>query len=128
MPVRNHGLQNIKELKMLTIKQEVKDNIEIITLSGILNADTSPTLEDILEKAAEKPEPRILMFIPELTYISSAGIGCFIGVIKKIRTKGGDIRFVRMDTRVLRVFSLLDMTDFFKTFDSLEKGMESYSA
>lgn len=113
---------------MLTIKQEIKGNIEIITLSGILNADTSPRLEDVLEKVAERPEPKVLMFIPELTYISSAGIGCFIGVIKKIRTKGGDIRFVKMDSRVLRVFSLLDMTDFFKTFDSLEKGMDSYSA
>lgn len=113
---------------MLTIKQETKDNIEIITLNGILNADTSPKLEDVLEKVVEKPEPKILMFIPELTYISSAGIGCFIGVIKRIRTKGGDIRFVKMDSRVLRVFSLLDMTDFFKTFDSIEKGMDSYSA
>lgn len=112
---------------MLTIKQEIKDSIEIITLSGILNADTSPNLEEVLDSVAEKPSPKILMNIPELTYISSAGIGCFIGVIKKIRTKGGDIRFVKMDSRVYRVFSLLDMTDFFKTFDSLEKAMDSYS-
>ncbi len=112
---------------MLTIKNEIRDNIEIITLSGILNADTSPRLEDVLEKTAEKPVAKIIMYIPELTYISSAGIGCFIGVIKRIRAKGGDIRFVQMDSRVFRVFSLLDMTDFFKTFDSLEKGLESYS-
>lgn len=118
---------DMKEYKMLTIRQDIKDNIEIITLSGILNADTSPNLEEVLERVSEKPEPRIIIYIPELTYISSAGIGCFIGVIKKIRTKGGDIRFVKMDPRVLRVFSLLDMTDFFKTFDSLEKGMDSYS-
>ena len=118
---------DMKEYKMLTIRQEIKDNIEIITLSGILNADTSPNLEEVLERVSEKPEPRIIIYIPELTYISSAGIGCFIGVIKKIRTKGGDIRFVKMDPRVLRVFSLLDMTDFFKTFDSLDKAMESFS-
>lgn len=112
---------------MLNIKQEIKDNIDIITLSGILNADTSPNLEEVLENASDKALPKILMNIPELTYISSAGIGCFIGVIKKIRTKGGDIRFVKMDSRVFRVFSLLDMTDFFKTFDSLDKAMESFS-
>ncbi len=111
---------------MLTVTHEIIDNVDVISLTGILNADTSPKLEALLDPIAEKERPCILMQIPGLTYISSAGVGCFIGVIKKIRTKGGDIRFSNTDPRVKRVFALLDMDEFFKFFVDMEAGLASF--
>ncbi len=111
---------------MLTITHDTLDTIQVITLEGILNADTSPNLEAVLEPLSDSDLPLILVHLPDLTYISSAGIGCFIGVIKRIRTKGGDIRFSGMDSKVKRVFRLLDMDDFFRFFSDREEGLESY--
>lgn len=111
---------------MLNLTHETKKHIDIIKLEGILNADTSPELETILESISKKECPCILMQMPELTYISSAGIGCFIGVIKEIRTKGGDIRFANTNPEVRRVFNLLDMNDFFHFFDDRQTGIASF--
>ncbi|MBU2510147.1 STAS domain-containing protein [bacterium] len=112
---------------MLTINHEKPTTVDIIELAGILNADTSPRLEALLEPLANSDNSQILFHIPELTYISSAGIGCFIGVIKRIREKNGDIRFSGMAPKVKRVFKLLDMDDFFKFFDTKEQGIDSYN-
>lgn len=113
---------------MLNLNHEQKGEVDIITLEGILNADTSPQLEASLETFSEKEQPKILLHLPGLTYISSAGVGCFIGVIKRIRNKGGDIRFACMDQKVKRVFNLLDMGDFFQFYPTLEEGVESYAS
>ena len=113
---------------MLTIDHEKLNNVEIIELKGILNADTSPKLEALLEPMANSDKPLILLHIPELTYISSAGIGCFIGVIKRIRSKDGDIRFSGMVPKVMRVFKLLDMDDFFQFFEEREQGIDSFNS
>lgn len=113
-------------MSILTISEEKIETLNIIRLDGLLNADSSPQLEDKLITLTELEQPKILMDMEKLTYISSAGIGCFIGVIKRIRNKEGDLRFACLDTKVKRVFVLLDMEDFFKFFSSVEEGIDSF--
>ena len=111
---------------MLKLNHEKIGELHVITLSGILNADTSPGFESMLAPLCRGPRPLLLIHLPELTYISSAGIGCFIGVIKGVRSRGGDIRFSEMDRKVRRVFRLLDMDDFFHFYDSRGEGIASF--
>ncbi len=113
---------------MLKTNHEKKGTVDIIILEGILNADTSQQLEAILEPISGADEPRVLVHLADLTYISSAGIGCFIGVIRRIRTQGGDIRFSDTNPKVKRVFQLLDMEDFFQFHASMEQGLQSYNS
>lgn len=113
-------------MSALNVSHEKQGQIDIIALDGILNADTCFFLDKVLQPVAGSERPNILINIPKLTYISSAGIGSFIDVIKGVRTKGGDIRFCKMTSKVKRVFDLLDMGDFFKFYDSLDEGLLSY--
>jgi len=105
-----------------------KGPVDVITVDGILNADTNPKFEEILHPISDEKCPRILLDVSKLTYISSASIGCFIGIIRKIRTKGGDIRFSNMTPKVRRIFQLLDMDDFFLFFSDLDEGIASFDS
>lgn len=111
---------------MLTLHHEIKDDVDIITIEGVLNANTSHQVESLLESLVKEKCPTILVDAEKLTYISSAGVGCFIGVIKRIREKKGDLRFSSLAPSVKRVFDLLDLDDFFKFFPNLQKGVTSF--
>jgi anti-sigma B factor antagonist len=113
-------------MSILTIEVEPKDSVNVVKLKGVINADTSPILEEKLDELIEVDVPNLLMDMTEATYISSAGIGSFIGVIKQIRRKKGDLRFAKTSSKVKRVFSLLDMNDFFQFFSSVEDGITSF--
>lgn len=115
-------------MKTLKINHEKKEHIDIIVLDGILNADTASKLDDLLKELSGSDRPCLLMNVSKLTYISSAGIGCFIGIIKLIRSKGGDILFYNMLPKVQRVFRLLDMDDFFQNFTDLEEAMTAFNS
>lgn len=111
---------------MLTIRKHTVNHVEVLHLEGVLNADTSSDLDQLLQKMAGSSLPLILLCVEKLEYISSAGMGCFIGTIAAIRQKGGDLRFCGMLPQVRRIFTLLDMDDFFCHFDSMEKGLASF--
>jgi len=112
---------------MLEIRRQKIKDVEVIHLQGVLNADTSPTLENLLQELSQASLPMILLCVENIDYISSAGMGCFIGAIGNIRKKQGDLRFCGMQPQVRRIFTLLDMDDFFFHFDSMEKGLASFA-
>ncbi len=114
-------------MKTLNITTEKNDKVDIITLDGILNADTASQLDDLLKDLSGLDCPCLLLDVSKLTYISSAGIGCFIGIIKLIRSKGGDIHFYDMEPKVYRVFKLLDMDDFFKFFTDFDEAVSAFN-
>ena len=115
-------------MNTLNIGHEKKDKVDIIILDGILNADTVSRLDVLLKELSGSDCPRLVLDVSKLTYISSAGIGCFIGIIKLIRSKVGDIHFYNMSPKVKRVFQLLDMDDFFKGFSDFETAILAFNA
>jgi len=114
-------------MKTLSIEIEKNDNVNILTLDGILNADTASQLDDLLRELSGLDCPCLVLDVSKLTYISSAGIGCFIGIIKLIRSKDGDIHFYNMMPKVYRVFKLLDMDGFFKFFSDFDEAVSVFN-
>jgi len=112
-------------MSAFSIEHSKEDMVDVVSINGILNADTSPQLDELLQSLGTIETPLILCDVANLTYISSAGVGCFFGVIKTVRAKGGDVRFANMQPKVKRVFKLLDMEDFFKFFSSTGEGIAS---
>lgn len=111
----------------LDINLHETGDVAIIRLKGFLNADTSPQFEEILQCLVDKGVFKIIADFARLEYVSSAGVGCFIGNIKRIRKGGGDIRFLAMSPKTQRVFQLLDFQDFFQSFQDETEAIQSFT-
>ena len=100
----------------------------MIELNGVLNADTASKLEFTINQILEKGlSPNILIDLKKLSFISSAGIGVFIGSISKIRGLGGDIRFCNAGDEIIEIFSFLEMENFFKFYPSYEEAINAFN-
>ena len=113
-------------MSTLEIKEREYGDVAIISLKGFLNADTSPQFEDSLQQLMTNNLFKIIVDFSELEYISSAGVGCFIGNIKRVRNNSGDILFLNMPPKTKRVFQLLDFQDFFKSYSDQSEALASY--
>ena len=103
-------------------RTEDPSGIVILKLTGSLDADTVHRWESALDEVLSTKGVRILVDLEHLDYISSAGIGTFIGCIGEIREHDGDIVFLNTSPRVLRVFRLLGFTKLFEVTDDLEEA------
>jgi anti-sigma B factor antagonist len=63
----------------------------------------------------------------ELNYISSAGLGVFMGFIEEIREKNGDIKLSNMTDKVYKVFDLLGFPALYQIFKEEAEAEQEYS-
>lgn len=87
--------------------------ITVLRLKGYLDAHTASDLEAALQKLIDENRVKIVVNFRELTYISSAGLGVFMGFIEEVRSGGGDIKLTSMSQKIYRVFDLLGFPTLF---------------
>jgi anti-anti-sigma factor len=100
---------------------EVKrqDSILAITLSGNLDAKNAPALSEELKKALSPEITRIVFFVADLAYISSAGLRVIIFAKQKL---GDDADIVMVSARkdVLEVIKMSGLDSIIEFQDTYE--------
>lgn len=102
------------------------DLVSIVYLNGYLDAHTAPDFEQALQELVDEERVRIVVNLAELTYISSAGLGVFMGFIEDVRAKGGDIKLAEPTEKVYRVFDLLGFPVLYEIFQNESEAVEKY--
>ena len=97
--------------------------VEVLDLSGELDAHTASELEAAIQKCIDEGRNRIVVFGPNLQYISSAGLGVFMAFIEEVRERGGDIKIASLRPRVFTVFDLLGFPHLFDIVESEEEAL-----
>ena len=108
------------------ITRSDNNDYSIIYLNGFLDAHTAPDLESELEKLTEEKRFNIVVNFKELNYISSAGLGVFMGYIENIREHSGDIKMCCMSPKIFRVFDLLGFPRLYDIVDAEEQAVELF--
>jgi anti-sigma B factor antagonist len=102
------------------------DKVSILYLSGFLDAHTAPKFESALQSLIKEKRIHIIVNHKDLNYISSAGLGVFMGFIEEVREMGGDIKLSNMSQKVFKVFDLLGFPALFEIFDEEEQAKGKY--
>ena len=84
----------------------------VVLVSGRLDAAQCPAAQTYLDAL----NGVVTLDCGKLEYISSAGLGAFVGVVADLRAKGGDILFVGLNRKVSKIFDLLGIKRIFKVF------------
>ena len=114
------------ELFEVARKDDAND-VSILYIKGYLDAHTAPKLEQELQDLINKQKFKIIVNFKELNYISSAGLGVFMGFIETIREKSGDIKLTNMSPKIFRVFDLLGFPTLYDIFEKEEEAVKKFS-
>jgi anti-sigma B factor antagonist len=108
------------------VQREDKGDVSVLYLKGYLDAHTAPDLETALRQLVEEGRYRIVVNFTDLSYISSAGLGVFMGFIEEVRENGGDIKLSNMSPKVFRIFDLLGFPTLYDIVEREEEAVDSF--
>ena len=110
----------------LIIDEELGDGAVVLRMRGIIDSGTAQFLEDKFNELVSANTVRIVADLGDVTYISSAGWGIFVGEIKGIRQRGGDIKLAAMHPDVREVFELLEFSALLKPYATKEEALAAF--
>jgi len=99
------------------VSRKDNDTVSILYIKGYLDAHTAPELEKALQTLVDEKSYNVIVNFKDLNYISSAGLGVFMGFIEDIRNHDGDIKLTNMNPKIYRVFDLLGFPSLYEIFD-----------
>ncbi|WP_160724154.1 anti-sigma factor antagonist [Bacillus sp. USDA818B3_A] len=83
-----------------------QNNEEVsVLLAGEIDAFTAPSLREELLPLAEGKNTMIIN-LKDVSYLDSTGLGVFVGLFKKLKENGGELRLIELSDRLKRLFEI----------------------
>lgn len=101
-------------------------SILIFKLAGHLDAQTVRQLEQHYEAQVKAAKFKWVVDLSRLEYISSAGLGSFVGVLSELRSQGGDILFIGLSAKMEKIFKVLGFTRIFRLFADEAAALQAF--
>jgi anti-sigma B factor antagonist len=112
----------------LTLQRSLQNDVAVITVDGFLDAHTAPQFEEALQQEIAAGRVKLVVDCVKLTYISSAGLGVFMGFIEEVREQRGDIKVSGLTPKVRQVFEILGFETIFELYDSVQGALDRFGA
>lgn len=100
-----------------------KDNLNIVTIVGRLDSETSSNLEEWAEEFIDSQKSNIIMDFAQLDYISSAGLRVILNMSKAMKKYSLKFSICNTQDHVREVFEISGFDSFIPLYSSIEESM-----
>lgn len=97
------------------------DRTIVLRPVGTVDSATSGVLEAQIAELIKQDINRIVVDMADVEFISSSGIGVFLGSVSGLRSRGGDLLFMNLPTHVEDVFDIVNLRNYFRTISNLDE-------
>jgi anti-sigma B factor antagonist len=109
-------------------RTDAEGDVSVLHLEGFLDAHTAPVFEQAIQAELDANRSRLVVDGEKLTYISSAGLGVFMGFIEQIREQGGDLKICGLSPKVRQIFEILGFQAIYDLVDSLPEAVQRFAS
>lgn len=95
--------------------------IECLTrmkLSGQIGLKESEEMRGFFGREISKERPWIYIDMSDVTFISSSGMSALLLAVSEARDSGGDIVFIALPEKIIKIFKFLDVLDYVRFTDN----------
>lgn len=100
-----------------------QDAWSVLTVSGEIDIATAPGLRERLHGLLADNKQQLVVDLDDVGFLDSTALGVLVGVLKRARAEGGEVRIVCTQPRVRKVFEITRLDSAFDLFDSVDEAV-----
>jgi anti-sigma B factor antagonist len=101
-----------------------QDDWTVLAVSGEIDIATAPSLREKLHNLLAEGRSSLIIDLDEVTFLDSTALGVLVGVLKRARTEGGELRIVSNQPRVRKVFEITRLDSAFDLCTSVDDAVK----
>lgn len=94
----------------LVVQIEEREGWAVVRASGDLDMTTGPRLRETVVGVVVGGQPRVVLDLQGVDFIDSTGLGVVVGLLKRTRSQGGDLRLVSTRESLRRILELTTLS------------------
>lgn len=110
-------------MQQLRIRQEIQDDILILSLKGHLDAMTSDIFANAVAAETIAAIKYIVLNMGDVTLVDSSGIGVIVSLLKQTRINDGDTVVAEVGRQPMEVFKILNLDKSIKIFKTVRDAV-----
>lgn len=110
----------------MDITERKEKDVYVFAVEGRIDTQGALELNQALQSAVSEDKFKIVLDMTEVQYISSAGLRTLADVLTKNKEKGGDLKLVALNRKVMRVLRIIGFDRFFSTYDTVEAAIADF--
>jgi anti-sigma B factor antagonist len=95
----------------------------VLHVAGRMDAESAAHLEGECDSCISEGTTSLVLDLGDLSYVSSMGLRSFVGIAKKLKSKGGELRICRLTGLVRQVFEITRLNQVFPMYESVESAL-----
>ncbi len=104
--------------------REIKDNYQLVRLTGLLDAFSEPTFRKVIGKCIDEGPKHIIFDLSTIDFVDSTGLGALVQMVKKAQGRGGTLQIVS-NPRVTQTVKLVRLEQFLSLQTSVESAVQN---
>lgn len=95
----------------------------VLVVVGELDVATAPRLRQEAQRLAHDGAPSVVLDLSAVEFLDSTGLGVIVGILKRIRTHGGELRLAGAPEQVRRVFEITRIDDILPMYPDVDAAV-----
>jgi anti-sigma B factor antagonist len=102
-------------------------NVAIVDLPGrITHGDGDMEMREVIQDLLEKGNNSIILNMERVVYMDSAGIGELVACHKRVVEKGGTMKILKPNKKVLDLFTITKLIQLFDVYEDEKQALVSF--
>jgi anti-sigma B factor antagonist len=101
----------------LNFDRRSTNGIEIIVVSGSLDATSAPEARKEIKEIIEEGRKKLIFDLSRVTFLDSSGLSVFVSGLKAVRAEAGDVALLNLTPNIRALIELMRLHYVFDIFD-----------
>jgi anti-sigma B factor antagonist len=107
---------------LFTIDVSEQRGCTVLSVEGEIDVATAPQLRQEAVRLANAGRTLMIIDLSAVGFLDSTGLGVIVGILKRLRTHGGDLAIVGADDHVRKVFEITRISDVLGMYPTVDEA------